>query len=223
MSQQVETACDTEIRVGIADDHRLVRAGLRRLLQAEPGITIVGEATTADEAIAMACREKPRVLLLDLKMGASCEASLLAIHTIVKSHSEVAIVVVTAYTEVELLLAATAAGALGIVLKDSVPSELLIAIRHASKGLPFCCEAVATAFAREGMSTRCHQTPASLTARESEILRLVAMGHSRQEIATFLGIEPRTVSTHRENLLTKLGLTSTADLTRFAISRGLIA
>ena len=208
------------IRVLIADDHAIVRKGIRALLSTVPGIEVVGEASDGNEAIAEAHRLLPEVILMDLVMPDL--DGIAAIREITAHLPQVCILVLTSFASDDKLLPAIKAGALGYLLKDSGPGELVQAIYQVYRGESSLHPLVARRLLQE-LSPAHKQPPIvdSLTEREVEVLRLVAQGHSNQEIAEALTISEATVRTHVSNILSKLHLASRTQAALYALREGL--
>jgi len=211
------------IRVLIADDHALVRAGLRLLIEAIEGVEAVGEASNGREAIALAAKLRPDVVLMDIMMPEL--NGLDATARIVAADPGARVVILSMSTGEETVLPALRAGATGYLLKDVTPVELELAIRAAAKGETFLCTAVS-----KHVVDRCFQRTSSsdqiwerLTARQREVLQLVAEGRSSKEIAVRLGITARTAKAHRAQLMEALDIHDIAGLVRYAIRRGMVA
>jgi two-component system, NarL family, response regulator NreC len=212
------------ISVVLADDHHIVRRGLRALLASESGIQVVGEAADGLEAVAVVERLRPDVLVLDLMMPGinGLEVTRQVQHRASSTH----VVMLSMYGDEGYLLEALRNGALAYVLKDADPRELLIAVREAAAGQrylspPFSERTVAAYL--EKARTSAPEGYETLTTREREVLHLVAEGHTNTQIGERLGISPRTADTHRTNLMRKLNLHSQGELVRFALQRGIIA
>ncbi len=208
------------IRVLIADDHAIVREGLRSLLETEPGMELVGEAADGGEAVAKARALQPDVILLDLMMPRL--DGLAALGEIRREQPDARILVLTSFTEDEKVFAAIKRGALGYLLKDSSPQELLDAIREVARGEPALHPTIARKVLRElSRPPELPPTPDPLTARELEVLRLVAQGLSNQEIAERLAVSERTARTHVSQILTKLHLANRTQAALYALREGL--
>jgi DNA-binding NarL/FixJ family response regulator len=207
----------------LADDHRIVRQGLRALLTAEADFKVIGEADDGREALALVRRLNPDVLVLDLMMpGLNGLEVARQLH---KQTPKVGIVVLSMHDDEGFVLEALANGASAYVLKDSNSSDLIQAVREVSAGRrylsPPLSDRAIEAYqqrARVGTLDR-HET---LTSREREVLQLSAEGHTNSEIAARLGISTRTAETHRSHIMHKLGLHTQSDLIRYAIRRGII-
>jgi two-component system response regulator NreC len=203
----------TQITIVIADDHAVVRQGLRLLLEAEDDLAVVGESSDVRETSALLRERTPVVLLLDLHMGR--ELSLSALYELRAASPETAIVILTMEDDPAFVAPAWNAGASGYVLKESSRTDLVRAIRTVGKGGRYVDPAI-------GGWALSSAEDAVLTERELEVLRLVALGHTNSEIATKMYISPRTVETHRANVQAKLGITGRPELVRYALEHGVI-
>jgi two-component system response regulator NreC len=203
------------IRIVIADDHAIVREGLRRLLEAEDDCEVVAEAADVDTARRYVRGHHPDVLVLDLSMPSG--SGLDAIAAIRAEAPGTQIVVLTMNDASTAARQALSAGALGYVLKDAALQELVDAVRCASGGRTYLQPALGAKLAREGLSNQ----PDNLSAREVDVLRLLAIGHTNAEIAGKLYLSVRTVEAHRARLMQKLGITSRAELVSYAREHGL--
>jgi NarL family two-component system response regulator LiaR len=208
------------IRILIADDHAIVRAGLRTLITAKPGMELVGEAEDGAQAVALAHSLKPDVIVLDMVMPR--KDGLEAIKEIKRDNPEARILVLTSFDSDERVFAAIKAGALGYLLKDSLPQQLLEAIHDVYQGRSSLHPAIALKVIRElnQPSTR-PPTESPLTGREVEVLKLVAQGLNNEEIANKLSISEWTVRTHIRNILGKLHVASRTQAALYAIREGL--
>lgn len=210
---------DQKIRVFLAEDHQVVLRGLEALLKTEPGIEIVGSATDGLAAFNAVLHHQPDVLLLDLQLP--YKTGLQMIPEIRAKSPATKIVVLTSFGDDETIFSAIQAGALSYLLKDCSPNELVQAIRDAHEGIPTLPADIAVRLIRE-INKPPEQTPteAPLTARELEILRLIARGMTNQEIADKLVISERTVRTHVSNILDKLHLANRTQATLYALREG---
>jgi len=205
------------IRVVLADDHKLMRSSLRALLEREEGIRVVAEAGDLAEAIHQVEGSNPNVLVLDLGMpdGSSFET----IWRLQERAPETQVVVVTAQDDPAFARRALTAGALGFVVKDSADRELPRALRAVVRGEQFVSPGVGSRLGAVDRGLTQHR----LTPREVEVLRLIALGHTSVEMGRQLGLSPRTVETHRAHIHKKLGLSTRAELVRYALRHGLLA
>ncbi|HEV2358701.1 MAG TPA: response regulator transcription factor [bacterium] len=211
------------IRVLVADDHRIVRAGIRSFLEGQRDIAVVGEAGTGEEALAMAQTLRPDVTVMDLNMPGM--GGLEAIRRIKGEIAEVHVVALTMHADQRFFLEALAAGAEGYVLKGADPAQLLAAVRAAAAGTAYLtpeqAKRMLTEYRRAG-ERQAEGAGAGLTAREREVLTLIAEGLTGKAIAEQLCLSPNTVERHRTNIMNKLGLHNRAELVRFAIRERLI-
>jgi NarL family two-component system response regulator LiaR len=208
------------IRILIADDHAVVREGLRALIATEPGMELVGEAKDGIEAVLKARSLQPDVILLDLVMPR--QDGIEAIGQIKRENPDARILILTSFSEDDKVFAAIKSGALGYLLKDSSPEELLQAIRDVNRGESSLHPAIARKLIQE-LSRPSDLPPAEepLTEREVEVLGLVAQGLSNQEIAEELVISEPTVRTHVSNILSKLHLANRTQAALYALREGL--
>jgi two-component system, NarL family, response regulator NreC len=208
------------VRVLIVDDHAVVRSGLRMVLEAESELEVVGEAGTARDAIFEARSTKPDVILLDVMMPD--QSGLDVLPTLLHEHPETKILVLSMQDEPQYVRQAFAAGASGYVLKEAADAEVVAAIREVAKGGRYVHpELGARLIAAEADEQR-RAAEDPLSEREREVLRLLALGHTNQEIAGQLYISIRTAETHRAHIMQKLRLTTRAELVRYAIAQGLL-
>lgn len=212
------------IRVFITDDHRIVRKGIRSLLATEPDIEVVGEATNGAEALAKIASLLPDVVLMDLEMPQM--DGIEAITHLQDSKSEARILVLTSFATEEKVLPAIKAGALGYLLKDSSPEDLVQAIRDVHSGQSWLHPKIARMLLQElnappEKQKRPENAPDPLTERELEVLKLIAGGLSNQEIADSLVISTPTVYSHVSNILSKLQLASRTQAALYALREGL--
>jgi two-component system, NarL family, response regulator NreC len=205
------------IRLVLADDHAVVRSGLRMLLDSEPGIEVVAEASDIDSAKRYVRGHHPRVLVLDLNMPGG--SSLEAIPVIREESPDTQIVVLTMQQEPAFARQALGAGALGYVLKEAADDELIEAVRRAAVGESYLNPRLGARLASEVPAG----PPDDLSDREVGVLRLIALGHTNAEIAEQLYLSVRTVETHRSHIQQKLRLSTRAELVGYALKRGLIS
>jgi two-component system, NarL family, response regulator NreC len=203
----------TPLTVVIADDHAVVREGLRLLLEAEDDLAVVGEASDLSQTRAVLRAHSPDVLLLDLHMGR--ELSLGTLSELRSTSPQTAVVILTMEDDPAFVAPAWAAGAAGYVLKEASRTELVRAIRAVGRGGRYLDPSV-------GGWAMSSADEAALSERELEVLRLVALGYTNAEIAKRMYISARTVETHRANLQAKLRISSRPELVRYALERGVI-
>ncbi|TDC69306.1 response regulator transcription factor [Actinomadura sp. GC306] len=215
-------AGETRTRILLADDHALVRRGLRLILDAEPDLTVVAEAADGAEALEMCAATEVDLAVLDIAMPRM--TGLQAAREIARRFPSVRTLILSMYDNEQYLFEALKAGASGYVLKSVADRDLLHACRAAMRGEPFLYPGALNVLIREYLSRdRDGETPDSLlTPREEEIIKLVAEGHSSKEIAELLTISVKTVDRHRANVLAKLGMRDRLELTKYAIRVGLV-
>jgi DNA-binding NarL/FixJ family response regulator len=210
-------------RVLLADDHTVVRSGLRMLLDAEPDIQVVAEAGDGAEAVQKALDPNVDLAILDVAMPRM--TGLQAIAELNKRRPELRLLVLSMYDDERYFFEALKAGASGYVLKSAANRDLVEAIRAAMRGQPFLYPAAVRALIRDYLErARSGETVPEdpLSAREQEVVKLIAEGHTSEEIAELLVISKKTVERHRANILEKLGMRNRVELTRYAIRRGLV-
>jgi len=208
------------IRILIADDHAIVREGLRGLISAEPDMELVGEAINGDEAVRLARESQPDVILLDLIMPS--QDGLTAIDQIKQQSPQTRILILTSFAEDDKVFRAIKVGALGYLLKDSATDALLQAIREVAQGRASLHPLIALKVMHElNQPSELPPTEAPLTDREVETLRLIAHGLTNQEIAQTLVISEYTVSRHVSNILNKLHLANRTQAALYALRQGL--
>jgi two-component system, NarL family, response regulator NreC len=212
-------AADATITVVLADDHAVVRAGLRLLLERTGDLEVVSEAGTADDALRTVLGHKPAVLVLDLNMPGEL-SSLDAIPRVADASPGTRVVVLTMQEDPEFARRALRAGAAGYVLKEAADAELVEAIRRAAAGETYLTPSLGAALAAAPPAPS--GPPDDLSEREVEVLRLIALGHTNAEIAGQLYLSVRTVESHRAHIQQKLRLSTRAELVRYALDRGLL-
>ena len=207
-------------RVLIVDDHAVVRAGLRLLLDAEPDMEVVGEAGSIDQAIFEARALKPDVILMDVVMPgrSGIEGSPAVLH----EAPEAKLLVLSMQDDPSYVREAFTAGASGYVLKEAADTELVAAIREVAAGGKYVHPSLGARLAAAESNPRTSLDDDPLSEREREVLRLLALGHTNQEIAKMLYISVRTAETHRAHIMQKLRLSTRAELVRHALAHGLL-
>jgi DNA-binding NarL/FixJ family response regulator len=212
----------TPIRVVLADDHALVRAGMRSLLGGMAQVEVVGEAASGEEALVLAERERPDVVLMDIAMKGM--TGLQAAGRMREQHPAVRVIILSMHAGEEYVLQALRAGAIGYLLKDAATGELELALRSVMRGESWFSPAVSRQVV-EGYVQRVGGEPVAdvLTARQREVLKLVAGGKSTKEIAFDLNLSVKTVETHRAQIMERLGIRDVAGLVRYALKTGLVS
>jgi two-component system response regulator NreC len=218
MTETTEAERGEQITIVLADDHEIVREGIKMVLDAEPDMAVIAEAADVESAARKVKGHQPRILVLDLSMPG--EASLPAIPEIIEGSPATDIVVLTMQNEPAFAREALRAGARGFVVKHAAGKELVQAIRNVAGGGTYINPQLGARVAA-GPSTA-KGTPGNLTEREAEILGLIALGYTNPEIAEKLFLSVRTVETHRANVQQKLGLSTRAELVRFALDHDLV-
>ena len=211
------------IRVLVADDHAIVRTGIRHVLESEPGFVVVAEASTGPEALELAESLRPDVAVLDITMPGISGLHVAA--QLRERTPETQVLILSMHDNTEYVLESLRAGVHGYLLKDTAATELRGAIRAVRRGESFFSPPIAgrlSAVLRGEASTSASDALAQLTSRERQVLLGIAQGHTNREIGAQLGISPRTVESHRENLMRKLGVRTVAGLTRLALEAGLV-
>ena len=198
----------------LVDDHALVRRGFRRLLEDDPLLEVVGEASTAAEAIALAVSLRPRVVVMDCAMPG--ENGLEATRAIVDGVPGTVVLMLSMHSEATLVSQAMAAGARGYVLKNAIDLDLAAAVKRVASGETLLDPALARTPSLPG------ERPQALTPRELEVLQLICDGLSNRQIADRLGVSVNTVAVHRANVMNTLGVHKTAELVMYAIRHGLV-
>ena len=218
----VNMTSTAKIRVLLADDHTLVRQGLRALLEREADIKVIGEATNGREAVRKAVALRPDVIVMDISMP-----RLNGIEATMRIRAEAPgtrVVVLSMHTGEDYVRSVLKAGAKGYVLKDAPSNDLLTAIRAAKAGGCYLHPRVSSTIVDVYLGAAGDDDPSNiLSAREREVLQLIAEGLTNRDIAKHLTLSVKTIDAHRTRVMAKLNLHNTADLTRYAISRGIIA
>jgi DNA-binding NarL/FixJ family response regulator len=213
-----------KISVLLVDDHTIVRKGLRSLLDAEADIQVIGEAEDGREAVEKVGRLRPQVVVMDITMPGL--SGLEATRQIKERFPQVQVVVLTMHTAEEYICQILRARASGYVVKRAAPSELISAVRAAYRGesflSPLVSKTVIEEYLRQAEALAGENSYETLTPREREVLQLIAEGHSNRRIAELLCLSVKTVQSHRANLMRKLDIHSTAELTQYAIRKGVI-
>ncbi|HZT31503.1 MAG TPA: response regulator transcription factor [Bryobacteraceae bacterium] len=215
----------SQIRILLADDHTVIRKGLRLLLESQPGFKVVAEAADGRQTVALAEEHLPNVVVLDVAMPNL--NGIEAARQIAAKLPQTAIVILSMHSDESYVLRALKAGARAYLLKDSAEDDLINAVRAVNAGKaffsPLISKMLVEDFMRQLQEREVEDSYELLTTREREILQLLAEGKSNKEIATVLNLSPHTVETHRGNILQKLNLHSVPELILYAVRKGVIA
>jgi len=215
----------SDIRILLADDHSLVRKGLRLLVEAQEGMQVVGEASDGREAVKLAGELAPDIAILDIAMpnlnGIEATAQL------TKSDSPVKAIILSMHSDESYVVRALDAGARGYLLKDSAEDDLVQAIRTVAQGRPYFSPAISATLLEDYVRTLRQRGLTDsyelLTDREKEVLQLLAEGKSNKEVAALLNLSPYTIETHRTNMMQKLNLHNTAEIVLYAVRKKIIS
>jgi DNA-binding NarL/FixJ family response regulator len=214
----------TPLRILIADDHTLVRQGLRKILESQTGWTVVGEAGDGRDAVQQTMDLQPDVVVMDIAMPRLNGVE--ALQQIERRNPTTRVLVLSMYSDEAYVTRAVRAGAAGYLLKDSADADLIQAVGALSEGKSFFSPAVARVLLDEYVRQLAERGIAdrfdTLSEREREVFQLIAEGHSNKEVATMLHISPTTVETHRAHIMEKLDLHSTADIVLCAVRKGIV-
>jgi DNA-binding NarL/FixJ family response regulator len=212
-------------RILVADDHGIIRKGLKLLLERVPGMQVVGEAGDGREAVRLASELHPDVVIMDIAMPLLNGID--ATTQILREDPQIGVIILSMHADESYVMRALNAGAKGYLLKDSADDDLPNAVRTVAEGKPFFSPAIAQTLLEDYVRLmREHGVQDSydlLTEREREVLQLLAEGKSNKEVATVLGLSPYTVESHRNNLMQKLNLHNTADIVLYAVRKSIIA
>jgi two-component system, NarL family, response regulator NreC len=208
------------VRIVVVDDHAVVRTGLRLMLDAEADLEVVGEAGDARAAVFEVRAQKPDVILLDVVMPG--ESGIEALPKLKHEAPDARVLVLSMQDDPRYVREAFAAGADGYVLKEAVDAEVVAAVREIAGGGSYVHPALGARMVAADAAAQAKESANPLSAREEEVLRLLALGHTNQEIAGLLFISVRTAETHRAHIMQKLGLASRAELVRHAIAQRLL-
>ena len=214
-----------KIRILLADDHQLMRSGVRLMLEREPDLSVVGEASDGREAVSLAKTLKPEVAVMDI--GMPNLNGIEAAHQMTQENPELAIVIVSMHSDESYVLRALKAGARGYLLKDSAEADLIKAVHVVYAGKSFFSPAVSKVllddYVRKLRRSGTEDAYDLLTPREREILQLIAEGKSNKDVANLLNLSVYTVESHRSNLMEKLNLRGLPELILYAVRRGIIS
>jgi DNA-binding NarL/FixJ family response regulator len=208
------------IRVLVVDDHAVVRAGIRRVLDAEGDIETVGEAATAERAVFEALESRPDVVLMDVVMPG--KSGIEGLPALLNAVPDARVLMLSMQDDPRYVREAFEAGARGYVLKDAADTDVVDAVRAVAAGERYVHPTLGARLVAAESEERKRAASDPLSEREREVLRLLALGHTNQEIAALLYISVRTAETHRAHVMQKLGLSSRAELVRYALDHGLV-
>ena len=208
------------MRVLIADDHGIVRGGLKLLLERQADIEVVGEAADGAEAVERALALRPDLAILDVSMPLL--TGIQATHEIKRHAPEIDVLVLSMHDDERYVFEALKAGASGYVLKREADQDLVDAVRSVTRGEPFLTNAATETLVREWMADETTGPREPLSQREQEVLKLIAEAHTNRAIGEILHLSEKTVESHRGNILRKLGMRDRVELVRYAIRRGLV-
>jgi two-component system, NarL family, response regulator NreC len=215
----------SKLRLVLADDHNMMRSGLRLLLEREPGFSVVGEASDGREAIEITDAQTPDVVVMDVAMPNL--NGIEAARRVTTSHPNTSVIILSMHSDESYVLRALNAGARGYLLKDSAESDLIAAVYAVSEGKAFFSPAISKLlvedYVRQLRQRGVEDSYELLTPRERELLQLLAEGKTTKEIASALNLSPHTVETHRANVLRKLNLNSLPELILYAVRKGVIS
>jgi DNA-binding NarL/FixJ family response regulator len=208
------------MRILVADDHGIVRAGIRLLLERQPGMAVVGEASDGAEAVALALSTRPDLCILDVSMPRL--TGLQAAREIRAQRPDARVLMLSMHDDERYLFEALKAGASGYVLKREADQDLVEAVHAVRRGEAFLTNAAERSIIREWMADASSGPSVPLTPREEEVVKLIAEAHTNAQIAEILHLAEKTIESHRANVLRKLGMRDRVELVRYAIRRGLI-
>jgi DNA-binding NarL/FixJ family response regulator len=208
------------MKVMIADDHGIVRSGITLLLERQPDIDVIGEASDGAEAIKLAVDRRPDVAILDNKMPKL--TGLQAAREIKQQAPEVNVLILSMHDDERYLYEALRVGAGGYVLKRAADQDLVRAVRAVNDGEPFLTDDAQRSLVKAWIESGEEAPRDKLTDRELEVVKLIAEAHTNKQIAEILGLSEKTVESHRSNILNKLGMSDRVELVRYAVRRGLI-
>ncbi|MGH9721571.1 MAG: response regulator [Bryobacteraceae bacterium] len=212
------------MKILLADDHKMLRRGLRRILEEHADLEVVGEAADGREAVELAGQLQPDVIVMDIAMPQM--NGIEATRQIIQRHPKTSVVILSMYSDENYVVQVLRAGARGYLLKDSAEEELIDAVRAASAGEPFFSPKIAKLLVGDSIQRLRHagadDTYDLLTPREREVLQLIAEGRSNKEAAATLFVSPTTIETHRARIMEKLDLHSTAEIVLYAVRKGIV-
>jgi two-component system, NarL family, response regulator NreC len=212
------------MKILVADDHKMLRRGLRRILEEQADLEVVGEAADGREAVELTGQLQPDVVVMDIAMPQM--NGIEATRQIIQRHPKTSVVILSMYSDENYVVQVLRAGARGYLLKDSAEEELIDAVRAAHSGEPFFSPKIAKLLVGDSIQRLRHagadDTYDLLTPREREVLQLIAEGRSNKEAAAALFVSPTTIETHRARIMEKLDLHSTAEIVLYAVRKGIV-
>ena len=208
-----------DVTIILVDDHRLIREGIRTIIEKNPSFRVIAEATEGREAIKLCEKLTPKVVIMDVSMPGL--NGIEATRTIRKENTEIRVIALSMYTNRQFVSGMLKAGASGYLQKDVESSELIKAIKTVVGGQKYICQSVSNVIIDEFLHGKSDEESPQLSAREREILQLIAEGKSSKEIADILFLSSKTVDAHRKNIMDKLDLYTLPELTKYAIKSGL--
>jgi two-component system, NarL family, response regulator NreC len=211
-------------RVLIADDHGIVRQGLRALLEKSPDVSVVGEASDGRDAVRLAAELRPNIVVMDIAMPMLNGVD--ATSQILSRDPEIKVIILSMHSDESYILRALSAGAKGYLLKDSAEGDILPAVQTVAKGRPYFSPVIASTLLDEYLQTmkknKVRDSYDLLSEREKEVLQLLAEGKSNKEVASVLNLSPYTIESHRTSLMQKLNLHNTAEIVLYAVRKNII-
>jgi len=211
-------------RVLIADDHGIVRQGLRALLEKSPDVSVIGEASDGREAVRLAAELRPNIVVMDIAMPMLNGVD--ATSQILSRDPEIKIIILSMHSDESYILRALSAGAKGYLLKDSAEGDILPAVQTVAEGRPYFSPVIASTLLDEYLQTmkknKVRDSYDLLSEREKEVLQLLAEGKSNKEVASLLNLSPYTIESHRTSLMQKLNLHNTAEIVLYAVRKNII-
>jgi len=208
----------------IADDHGIVRQGLRALLEKSPDVSVVGEASDGREAVRLAAELRPNIVVMDIAMPMLNGVD--ATSQILSRDPEIKVIILSMHSDESYILRALSAGAKGYLLKDSAEGDILPAVQTVAKGRPYFSPVIASTLLDEYLQTmkknKVRDSYDLLSEREKEVLQLLAEGKSNKEVASVLNLSPYTIESHRTSLMQKLNLHNTAEIVLYAVRKNII-
>ena len=211
-------------RVLIADDHGIVRQGLRALLEKSPDVSVIGEASDGREAVRLAAELRPNIVVMDIAMPMLNGVD--ATSQILSRDPEIKVIILSMHSDESYILRALSAGAKGYLLKDSAEGDILPAVQTVAEGRPYFSPVIASTLLDEYLQTmkknKVRDSYDLLSEREKEVLQLLAEGKSNKEVASLLNLSPYTIESHRTSLMQKLNLHNTAEIVLYAVRKNII-